>query len=133
MPGCWDSFAECCQGTKGHAEIEGHGTAVLQVDGQKPMKWARGPDGHGLEMIDLFAALTAGKPYNEGDNGAVASMTAILGRMASYSGKVVTWEDAINSTLDLTPEQWTWDAKTKIVPGPDGIYACAVPGVSKAW
>jgi predicted dehydrogenase len=133
MPGCWDSFAECCHGTKGYAEIEGHGTAVLHVDGQKPMKWARGPDGHGLEMIDLFAAMTAGKPYNEGDNGAVASMTAILGRMASYSGQVVKWEDAINSKLDLTPEQWTWDAKTKTVPGPDGIYPCAIPGVSKAW
>jgi predicted dehydrogenase len=132
MPGCWDSFAECCQGTKGSAEIEGHGTALLRVDGQKPMKWARGPDGHQLEMDDLFAAMAAGKPYNEGDNGAVASMTAILGRMASYSGKVVTWDEAINSNLDLAPEQWTWDAKTKTAPGPDGIYPCAVPGVTKA-
>ena len=60
-------------------------------------------------------------------------MTAILGRMASYSGKVVTWEEAINSQLDLAPEQWTWAAKPKTVPGPDGIYPCAVPGVSKAW
>jgi len=132
MPGCWESFAEYAHGSKGHAYIEGHGPAELHVEGQPVMKWPRGPDGHQLEMNDLFAALSAGKPYNEGDNGAIASMTAILGRMASYSGQVVKWDDAINSSLDLAPDQWTWDAKTKTVPGADGIYPCAIPGVTKA-
>jgi len=132
MPGCWESFSEYAHGSKGHAYIEGHGPAELHVEGRPVMKWPRGPDGHQLEMNDLFAALSAGKPYNEGDNGAIASMTAILGRMASYSGQVVKWDDAINSNLDLAPEQWTWDAKPKSAPGPDGIYPCAIPGVTKA-
>jgi predicted dehydrogenase len=133
IPGCWESFSEYAHGTKGYAHIEGHGPAELHVEGQPVMKWPRGPDGHQLEMNDLFAALTSGKPYNEGDNGAIASMTAILGRMASYSGHVVKWEDAISSTLDLAPAEWTWDAKPKSAPGPDGIYPCAIPGVTKAW
>ncbi len=132
MPGCWDSFAEYCHGTKGHVYIEGHGPAELHAEGQPVMKWPRGPDGHQLEMNDLFAAMAAGQPYNEGDFAAAASMTAILGRMATYSGQVVTWDDAINSSLDLGPESWTWDAKPKSLPGPDGLYPCAVPGVTKA-
>ncbi|MCR4415618.1 MAG: gfo/Idh/MocA family oxidoreductase, partial [Thermoguttaceae bacterium] len=82
---------------------------------------------------DLFAALLAGQPYNEADWGAEASMTAILGRMATYSGQTVRWDDAIRSQLDLAPETLAWDAKPKPAPGPDGLYPCAIPGVTKAW
>ena len=133
MPGCWDSFSECARGTQGHADIEGHGRAILQVTGQAPREWKRGPDGHQLEMDDLFAALTAGKPCNEADWAAQSTMTAILGRMASYSGQVVKWDDAMNSNLDLSPARLAWDAQPRLLPGPDGIYPCAVPGVTKAW
>jgi myo-inositol 2-dehydrogenase / D-chiro-inositol 1-dehydrogenase len=60
-------------------------------------------------------------------------MTAILGRMATYSGKVVNWDEALSSQLDLTPKSLAWDADTPVKPGPDGCYACAMPGVTKAW
>ncbi len=133
IPNTWGSFSEHAHGTKGRAEIEGHGRSFLYVDGQSPQKWDRGPDGHQLEMDDLFAALTAGQPYNEGEHGATSSMTAILGRMATYSGQVVTWEQALNSKLDLSPAQLAWDAEPQSKPGPDGIYPCACPGVSKPY
>jgi len=55
-------------------------------------------------------------------------MTSILGRMATYSGKVVDWNDAINSNINLLPERFAWDAMPKSLPGPDGMYATAVPG-----
>jgi myo-inositol 2-dehydrogenase / D-chiro-inositol 1-dehydrogenase len=60
-------------------------------------------------------------------------MTAILGRMATYSGKMVKWDEAINSQLNLAPKSLAWDAEPPIKPGPDGLYACAIPGVTKAW
>jgi hypothetical protein len=60
-------------------------------------------------------------------------MTAILGRMATYSGKIVTWGDAINSSLSLAPQSLAWDADTPVKPRADGAYACAIPGVTKAW
>lgn len=132
MPGCWQSFSEHAHGTKGEVSIEGHGRAVLRVVGGPTLKWERGPDGHQLEMDDLFAALRVGQPYNEGDFGAEASMTAILGRMATYSGRVVRWDEAIQSTLDLSPERLAWDAQPKPRPGPDGLYPCAIPGVTRA-
>ncbi len=40
---------------------------------------------------------------------------------------------ALNSTLDLMPEKLTWDAETPVKPRPDGTYACATPGATKAW
>jgi predicted dehydrogenase len=133
MPGCWDSFSEFAHGTGGYADIEGHGRAILHVKGQKPQKWERGPDGHQLEMDDLFAAMEAGQPYNEGDYGAESTMTAILGRMATYSGQVVTWDQAIKSDLNLAPDQFDFNATPKSLPGQDGIYPCAVPGVTRAF
>ena len=33
-------------------------------------------------------------------------MTAIMGRMAAYSGKDITWEEALNAQLDMRPEQY---------------------------
>ncbi len=131
--GCWGSFAEHARGTKGRADIQGHGTSVLTVDGKEPMKWKRTADGHQTEHDDLFAALMAGKEYNEGGHGAEGTMTAILGRMATYSGKVVKWDEALNSKLDLMPEKLAWDAETPVKPRPDGTYACATPGATKAW
>ncbi|MHB8900359.1 MAG: Gfo/Idh/MocA family protein [Thermoguttaceae bacterium] len=132
IPNCWNSFSEHAHGTKGFASIEGHGRADLFVDGQQPQKWERGPDGHQLEQDDFFAAIAAGQPYNELGWGADASLTAILGRMATYSGKVVTWDEAVASEIDTSPSGYTFNDAPQPKPGPDGIYPCAIPGVTKA-
>jgi predicted dehydrogenase len=132
-PGCWITSSEHAHGTNGCANIDQYAKGSITIKGQKPKRWPHGPDGHQVEMDDLFAALLAGKPYNEGDRSILATMTALLGRMASYSGQIVTWDEAINSQLDLAPKSYTWDAETPVKPGPDGMYACAIPGVTKAW
>jgi myo-inositol 2-dehydrogenase / D-chiro-inositol 1-dehydrogenase len=133
IPNCWNSFSEHAHGTKGFASFEGQGKGILSVTGQKPTKFKHGPDGHQVEMDELFAAIAAGEPYNECDWAAVSTMTAILGRMATYSGKIVTWDDAIKSSLELGPKSLAWDAEAPVKPLPDGTYACAIPGVTKAW
>jgi myo-inositol 2-dehydrogenase / D-chiro-inositol 1-dehydrogenase len=133
IPNCWNSFSEYAHGTNGYVAIEGHGSSELHVAGKEPMKWKRGVDGHQVEHHDLFAALLAGQPYNEGDYGATSTMTAILGRMATYSGQVVRWDDALKSQIDLVPKTLAFDAETLVKPGPDGMYPCAMPGVTKAW
>ncbi len=131
IPHCWNSFAQHAHGSKGSVHIEGHGRAEIRIAGQTPIQLDRGPDGHQLEHDHLFAALLEGQPYNEGDYGASSSMTAILGRMACYSGQVIRWDEALNSQIDLCPESMDWDAETKVKPGPDGLYACAMPGTTK--
>ena len=59
------------------------------------------------------------------------ALIGIMGRMATYSGQVVAWDDAFNSTRSLGPERLAWDAEPPVKPGPDGIYPCAIPGVTK--
>ena len=58
---------------------------------------------------DLIASLRAGKPINELKNVAEASLTAVMGRMAAYTGKEVTWDKALNSKLDTFPSKLEWD------------------------
>jgi myo-inositol 2-dehydrogenase/D-chiro-inositol 1-dehydrogenase len=137
IPGCWDSFSQHAHGTKGSVDIEGHGLATLKIDGKPPQTWrrekdGRPEDGHQIEQDDLFAALAAGEIPNEADFGATSTLTAIMGRMATYSGQVVHWDEALKSDLELVPEQLTWDATPPAKPDENGIYPCAIPGVTKA-
>ncbi len=133
LGGCWNSFSEHAHGTKGVVNIEGHGTSEIHINGQDVVKRKRGKDGHQVEHDHLFKAMLAGQPYNEVDRSAAATMTAILGRMASYSGKVVTWDEGINSELDLSAKKLTWDADPPVMPLADGQYMIPMPGITKAF
>jgi len=80
----------------------------------------------------LFEAIAKGEyKYADAENAAKSTMTAILGRMATYSGEVIEWEDAINSTIDLSPKKYDWQANPPILPNADGYYPVAVPGKTK--
>ena len=57
-------------------------------------------------------------------------MTAILGRMATYSGKEIQWDDAFNSQIDTMPKVLGWDADPPTKPDENGHYPVAVPGVT---
>ncbi len=85
------------------------------------------------EHDDLFAAIRKGEPYFEGNYGADSSMTGVLGRMATYSGKVVTWDEAVKSELALVPERLSLDMDPPTMPNADGYYPSAMPGATKAW
>ena len=130
---CWNSFSEHAHGTKGHCDIQGHGSSAIYPQGQEPLRWRRSHDGHQIEHNNLFAALAAGKPYNEADYGASSTLTAIMGRMATASGNIVTYDAALNSEIELGPKELAWDAEAPVKPGDDGLYPCAIPGVTKAW
>ena len=128
IDGCWSSVSEHAHGTKGTADISGF---TIEPKGEKKWKSKElGVNGWHNEHHDLFAALRKGDIYNEGDNGANSTMTAIMGRMATYSGKVMKWDEALNSTLDLSPKKYAFDADPPVMPGKDGFYAIAIPGVT---
>ena len=55
-------------------------------------------------------------------------MTAIFGRMATYSGKMIEWDEAINSKISVMPKRFAWDAEPPVKPRSDGWYDHAVPG-----
>jgi predicted dehydrogenase len=126
--GCWDSVSEHVQGTKGTCNVEG------RIEGEN--RWhftGKQKDAYQQEHDDLFAAIRSDTPYNETAlYGAYSTMTAILGRMATYSGVQVEWDDAINSQIDTFPKVLGWDAEAPVKPDADGHYPVAVPGVTKA-
>jgi len=86
------------------------------------------PDPYQVEHDDLQDAIRNNKTYNEGDYGAHSTMTAIMGRMATYSGKVIKWDEAINSKRSVMPERYAWDAPPPTVPDAEGNYPIPVPG-----
>jgi predicted dehydrogenase len=126
--GTWGQVAEYAHGTKGNVNI-GEG----RIEG--PNAWRfRGKDNRPYvqEHDDLYASIRAGNPLNEGEVGAKSTMTAIMGRMATGSGKVLSWEECLNSQINLQPDRYSWDALPKPAMDPKtGLYPCAIPGISK--
>jgi myo-inositol 2-dehydrogenase / D-chiro-inositol 1-dehydrogenase len=130
IAGCWNSVSEWVVGTQGRANV---GSGLIEAGGET---WRfRGDKGnpYQIEHDRLFEAIRQDLPFNEAENGALSTMTAIMGRMATYSGQMVTWDDAFGSPIDLSPERYAFDAQPPVLPGEDGLYPCAVPGSTKAW
>ena len=131
IPNTWQSVSEYAAGTKGICDVSGH---TIRGDNAYRRRGAAGEsnDGWQLEHYPLIDAIRNDKPYNEAERGAKSTLTAIMGRMATYSGKIIEWDAALNSKLDLMPESYTWDAMPKVLPGPDGLYPYAIPGKAVA-
>jgi predicted dehydrogenase len=126
---CWNSVSEHAHGTKGYANI---GNGQINVAGADRWRYrGENKNPYQVEHDDLFASIRAGSPINEAESGAKSSMTAILGRMATYSGQELTWDDAINSKISIMPREFSFEATPPVVPGADGMYRRAVPGVTK--
>jgi predicted dehydrogenase len=132
--GCWDNVSEHAAGTNGYADIS---KGEIHINGQAPAAKAKkkkpAANSYQTEHDVLFDAIRNDKPYNQAELGAMATMTAILGRMATYSGQVVTWQQAFNSQLSLLPERIAWDAPPRDRPNADGRYPVAMPGATRAF
>lgn len=133
--GCLTRVAEAFQGTKGSVSTEGNSTMMTAHDGSSIINH-RGkgdPNPYQVEHDRLFESIMNGGLISDTENGAKSTMTAIMGRMATYSGKVVQWDDALNSnvSIGLTPKQWAWDGAPPTLPDDNGKYPIPVPGVSK--
>ena len=70
------------------------------------------------EHTDLVESILGGKPINELKNVAESTLTSIMGRMAAYTGKEVSWDQALNSKLDTFPRDLTWYTKLPVSPTP---------------
>jgi predicted dehydrogenase len=129
--GAWSSVSEHCVGTKGHADVSGHQIRVTGADAWR-FRGTKAVDPYQQEHDDLFAAIRSNTEFNEAFNGAKSSLTAIMGRMATYGGKMVEWDAALNSNITLSPDAFTWDAAMKSLPDAEGFYPIAVPGKTVA-
>lgn len=123
--GVWSNVTETIIGTKGTAT-----PGVIKDRSGKVLWRFRGPDNdaYQTEHDVLYQCIRENKPHNDAFYTAESTLTAIMGRMATYSGKEVTWEMALNSTLDTMPKTLAWDADPGPKPGADGMYPSPQPG-----
>ncbi|MEN7546889.1 Gfo/Idh/MocA family oxidoreductase [Rapidithrix thailandica] len=125
---CDRSYGLDIVGTKGQALID-CSRNKHKITG--PEKWRfKGEDNemYQTEHDELFAAIRKGEPINDGDWMCNSTMLAILGRLVAYTGKTITWEEALNSEEVFGPptESYSWDMKW-----PD--IKEAQPGITKFY
>jgi predicted dehydrogenase len=134
QPGTWSHVSDNVHGTKGTMTI-GVGPWGLGAAGPRELrsKDFQGRNPYQLEHDDLFASIRGSGPYRfEGDYAAAATMTAVLGRMATYSGRLVTWDEAVQSELRLAPQRYAMDADPPTLPDAAGNYLVPMPGLTGA-
>jgi len=133
MPQCHKDVSEHVVGSKGSADLSS-GT-IYSPDGKEIFKCGEGPGqrlGHQQEHHDLFANLAQGVLPNETEYGAKSTMTAIFGRLATYSGVELDWDSAINSNVTLAENLSgleNLESEAPLQPDADGKYPVARPGV----
>ena len=125
IPNCYGDTSDIVSGTGGRMMIGKVGGGEPIIEGAKRWRWkGQKKDMYQIEHDELFAAIRHGEVINNGDRMMNSTMVAILGRTAAYTGKRITWEDMIKSTLDLAPEETLkWDDKFEPTPMP-------MPGVT---
>jgi len=128
IPGCWNNVSEAVTGTEGESNCAGwiKGKTEWQYKGKRVNSMVE-------EHRALIDAILNNKKYNEGTYGATSSMTAVLGRMATYSGQIVKWDEAVAKGTSEFPAKLAWDAKAPVEPDKDGNYPIPVPGVYKPY
>ncbi len=116
--GCAADVSDTIYGTKGVARIRCFaGMPFIKGETNWVYEGER-PDMYQVEHNELFASIRAGKPINSGVRMAHSTLTAIMGRMAAYTGQEITWEQALNSQENLWPGDLAWNMKIGVGPVP---------------
>jgi predicted dehydrogenase len=107
-------------GTKGTAALQSH-----KIIGETSWRYRSDEpdDMYQNEHDALFRAIRAGTPINNGTYMCQSTLIALMIRMSAYTGQTITWEQALHSEENLTPQTYAW--------GPVAAAPVAVPGVTK--
>ena len=131
IPGCMNKVAEEIHGSEGILYL-GQGKIV---DRKGETTWAyRKPreapgNPYEVEHAELHAAIKNDTPLNNAYYGAQSSFTSALGRLATYSGQEVKWDEAAGSDFQMVPDKMTWDTPAPVQPMNDKFeYDSAMPG-----
>ncbi len=102
-----------CPGDKGQRRIWRDGRHLFAIKGPGAWRYDNKQaqaNPYQQEHDDLFEAIRGDKPFNAAEFAGLSTMTAILGRMCTYSGQQIEWEDAINSKIELLPKSFGWES-----------------------
>ena len=95
-----NNVSEGIQGTKGRSNC------ATSIEGQNAWRYqGKHKNAYVQEHTDLIESIRKGEPLNEAEQIAHSTLVAIMGREAAYTGKVVQWEELLNSKQNLMPEK----------------------------
>lgn len=108
-------------GTTGAAELQSH---TITPRGGTAWKHEKQEDDNMYqnEHNALFQSIRSGGVIVN-DYMCTSTLVAIMGRMAAYTGKTLTWDQVLNSTLNLVPDTLEW--------GPMTMNPIPMPGETK--
>lgn len=124
---CFNDTSDTFFGTKGICHVIKHrieGETNWRFEGKKKSMYD-------LEHEALFRAVESGNPINNGPYMVNSTMLAILGRMVAYTGKKITWDEAMQSTYRLGPDNPDFQTDPPVKPDADGIYPVPIPGITQ--
>ncbi len=132
QPGCMKRVDERFQGTKG--SIITRPGIINNLEGNQIFKYTEAelnePNPYQVEHDKLFTSIRNNGVIADAENAAKSTLTAIMGRMATYTGKEITWDQALNSDLQLMPDSVDWDSTPPTMPDSNGLYSIPTPGVT---
>jgi myo-inositol 2-dehydrogenase / D-chiro-inositol 1-dehydrogenase len=136
--GCLSRVSETFQGTQGTCHTSGRSHTIMNTyDGKSIYKHDGDNDAnpYQVEHDRLFAAIRSGEVINNAEYGAKSTMTAIMGRMATYSGQEITWDKAMAAEHELVPNEdlLSFNSVPPVIRDEFGNYPIPVPGTTKFY
>jgi predicted dehydrogenase len=118
IDGTFNRVEEAVEGSKGFSDCK---SFIRSSDGQNLFQFpGRSPNPYEQEHVNLINSIRDGQPINEARAIAESTLTGIMGRESAYSGRPITWEEALNSKMDLSPPAYEF--------GPLPFPEVAIPG-----
>jgi myo-inositol 2-dehydrogenase/D-chiro-inositol 1-dehydrogenase len=128
--GCYDSVSELFVGTEGSTFGAGKMQSKKLASLTLP-EYRTHQNGQVQEQVDLLQSIAQDKPLAEARTVAESTLSALMGRIACYTGQLVRWSDLTTNTespwynLKLSPSAADFEAGTVVAPK-DGV--CPIPG-----
>jgi hypothetical protein len=108
--------------------------SACRIEGETNWKY-EGPRNNSSveEQKILIGSIREGTPVNHGDTMIDSTYMGIMGQIACYTGKPVTWEQMMAADFEFEPKlaDVTLDMDPPTRPDPSGSYPLPVPGLTK--
>lgn len=130
--GCWNNWSDRGHGVNGSYNCDPQRQISEIFDKKGKMLWkydgSNDTEPHQVEQTVFLDMFRKGEYINQAESGAMSTMTAIMGRMATYSGQMITWDEAMASNQNLLPSVMAFDAEPPVKPDANGNYQIPAPG-----
>lgn len=140
LPKCHNEFATYIHGTKCAAQFSGvshDGNVIKTYKDQRiepgNIAWHAPKEPYTpwvAEWNSLLESIRKDRPHNEAERAALSNIADLMGRAAVHMGKIVTWDEMMNSNFQFCPniDQLTEDSQPPIQADAEGRYPVPVPG-----